>query len=229
MNKKEQNTVNMFQAVLAVLLMNTTITESVRVLAGYITKLQDLIGAILGKSEEVSSARTGKFEAKEVVRKSLTAVAVAVAGAIRAFASDREDAELKKKAKVSKSSLAVKSDIELSNQIGFILSLANEHKANLIDYGVSDADLRLLTGKKQAFDSSKSAVKTGIARGIGARKSRAQLISEARALIKDKIDGVIETLKDDSPEFYTSYHSARVIYDRPATFGSDKQPPPPEK
>ncbi len=227
MNQKNQNTVNMLQAVLGILLLNPTVTESIRVLAGYITKLQSLIGLILTKAGEASNAREGKTDVKKDHRAGLIALTVSVAGGIKAFATDTKNLEMKAKVKLTKSSLRNLSDLDLSTKAGLILSLANEWKGSLPDYGVADQDIQSLGEKKNLFDGAKSDVKTGISTGSGARKSHEDLIKEARTLLTDNIDGVVETLKEKQPEFYTSYQSARVIWDMGGSKAKTEPPKPP--
>jgi hypothetical protein len=148
--------------------------------------------------------------AKAEARNKAESVVYTLAGALNAFAKNKEDVELIAKTEITASGLKRMRDINLAVFITSVKELATANIEGLSTYGVTQDVL-----------NTYSAVFTGFVNAIGEKESlyaeRASAISKIRTLFRDaddtifSIDALVRGFKEKDAVFYKGYHSARSI------------------
>ena len=174
--------------------------------------LKQNIADIRLKDDAGKKATKGRSKDKEVNRDSVTAQALAVAGALYAFAKKTGDQPLIASADLTKSKLDKLRDSELITELNSVKVKANEKSAELIKFGIPLSQLESYTTNIETYSKALGAQDTGGAEKKGAYKSLSTLIKDADSVL-DSIDKLMENYKNSNEEFYAGYKTARVIKD----------------
>ncbi|MBK8549847.1 MAG: hypothetical protein IPL53_01825 [Ignavibacteria bacterium] len=192
------------------------------------TSLKNTIAEIRLSDDAGKKATKGKSIEKEVTRNSVSTQALAIAGAIYAFAKKSGDQSLISTMHLTKSKLDKLRDTELITELNSIGDKANEHKEELIKYGIPPAKLESYTGNIETYSKALGAQDTGGAVKKGAYTSLTNLFKDADSLI-DSIDKFMENYKDSNKDFYAGYKAARVIRDLGIRHNEEEEPQDPEQ
>lgn len=157
---------------------------------------------------------TGVSEDKNNFKSGLVAKALEIAGAIFAFATDKNKMELKSGVKFSRTGLEHKPDsITLSN-CRHIFDQAVSLQSALSDYGVSADDISVFQSMISDFEASIASPRVAVTARMGATNDISKLFSINDSILKNKMDKLVEKFKISNPEFYKQYHDARIIIDK---------------
>ena len=189
-----------------------------------------MVGKIKVKAGEKAEATSGKTAAKYLAEDELIMAVMPVAGSLVIFGRRTNDMTLKEKAAVTESGLRKMRDTELSTKARSIYELAASRAVDLEPIGVTAAKLTALKGKIDSYDEKSMARESSVSERMGASQSLVDLFKEADGLLDEEIDGFMEHLRGDYPQFYNEYFAARQIKDvgtrhRPA----EPAPPPAQK
>ena len=92
-----------------------------------------------------------------------------------------------------------------------VLKLATANAADLLDRGTTAEKLAALQTNIGAFDKALGVQGSGLAKQVSDSKSIPVLIREAKSILHDEIDGLVENLQDEYPDFVGQYEAAREI------------------
>lgn len=174
--------------------------------------LKENIAEIRLKDDAGKKATKGKAKNKEVTRTYVTKQALAVAGALYAFAKKSGNQTHIASMDLTKSKLDKLRDSELITELESILEAANGKKSDLLKYDITQAKLESFAANIMTYSIALGAQDTGGAIKKGAFKSLSTLFKDADSLL-DSIDKLMENYKDSNEEFYAGYKTARVIKD----------------
>lgn len=172
----------------------------------------------------------GKVVSKDVSQAEIIPIGLAVAGGIYGFAVDQADSELISFSDINCRSFSRLRDSEIPGRIERILDKADELGDALIPYGITadfrteaNAKLQDHLGKFASLNTGRGAKKT-------ARETMSMLFQKADKKLK-VLDKLMIKYKSKSPELYSKYEAARIIYDksgphRPGNNGSPDGTPP---
>jgi hypothetical protein len=171
------------------------------------------IAKITTMDKEYENKSTPKGTVKEEARNALIVKTLSLAGNLSAYAHDKGDSELKTKVNVSDSGLHGMRDADLQTKAENVFDLATLHSADLIDYGVTAADLTGYRARIDAFVASLTYIGTGMAERSGSRSALTACFAEVDTLLVNTIDNLMEGFREKDPELYSEYWAARVIRD----------------
>lgn len=186
-----------------------------------------MIAAIDEAAQNQQTPTTGAAVDKASARDGLESVLFLTSEALGVFATTGNDNDIVALTDLTPSTLHKFGDEELANRATTVLETVNAKKTDLAAYHVTQAKIDELTHALQVFKTSKQKPRQVVAGRTAETQSLASLIRDARGLLRNKIDRLVNTFQLSDPKFVAAYRSARVIVDRPATHASPKPPTPP--
>ncbi|HMS34393.1 MAG TPA: hypothetical protein PKC91_09920 [Ignavibacteria bacterium] len=190
--------------------------------------LKQNLAEIRLKDDTGKKATKGKSKNKEVTRTSVSSQALAVAGALYAYAKKSGNQSLIASMNLTKSKLDKLRDSELITELNSIKEKAIEKSADIRKYGIPAEKLESYTTNIETYSKALGAQDTGGAVKKGAYKSLSTLFKDADSLL-DSIDKLMENYKDSNEDFYAGYKTARVIKDLGIRHNEEEEPEAPEQ
>jgi len=230
MKEKYNNYFRMLLAAEEFLLANAAITVLRPALGRAITRLTGKIAEI-DESEKARGGRaTGLSGSKNEAENKLISLILSVASAIKSYASENSLTDLFKSVDFKRWELVKLKDNELVSKAGNIKLLAVDKIAALEEFGAVEADLTALDTLANDFKSHIGNI--GVVRSgkTVETKNVGLLFDEAKVILEDQIDGLVETLKKDHSDFYNQYAAVRNVLDLGGSHPKDEEettPPPP--
>lgn len=224
MTNRQKNKRAMYKAVIAWCNLRLPVLSVLGAFAGLFTKLKDLVNQIDAAAKTRNNAEAGTYETRDAATELLIDVLIEVAGALYAYASEKNLADMKAIADVRPSRLEGMPKVELEQKASDIAALAQQHAADIAGYGTDAAKLTELTNAIGVFSKSEDAVDTGKGTRTGAVKSLGSLFNATDTLLKDALDKMMLNIKRTNPDVYAEYLVARTLYDRG---GSQNETPAP--
>jgi len=213
MNTKQTNTVTMLKTVDAFLEDNKSVWSGMAQMQPAVTEFQSKLAAIDGTAQRQHTP-SGAGDDKEEAREALEELLFLMCEALAALADQTNDHELLALAAVRRSTLERFDDEELSNRAATVLTEANARKTALAGFNVTQENLDELTQALARFNASKTNPRAATAARKVQTASLASLIREAVAILRNRIDRMVNLLSRTNPEFVAEYRAARVIIDR---------------
>ena len=230
MQRIEENKLEMFESVQAVLNKNNTAVATLPALAEAKTEFTDLIADIIKTDKEYGTATVGKVAVKNSVENELIDVLLPLKGALASLARKTKNTELALLVKFTKTDLQRLGDTDLKNKVSTILEIVEANKTTLANYNVDDAEINDLKEKAETFSNATANNKTSFTGKVGARVSLTELFDNADEVLKVDLDNLMLRMKKNYPDFYIEYQAARVTKDLGGKHKSDEEetPPPPD-
>jgi len=229
MQRIEENKLEMFNSVAAVLNKYNTAVATLPALAEAKTEFANLITDIIKTDKGYGTATVGKVSAKNSVENQLIDAVISLKGALASFARKTKNTELALLVKFTKTDLQRLGDIDLQNKVSTILEIAEANKTALANYNVDDAEISELAGKAAAFITATATKQTSYSGKTGARVSLTDLFDEADEVLKVDLDNLMIRMKKNYSDFYNECQAARVIKNLGGGHNDDsgENPPPP--
>jgi len=230
MNLVHNNYYQMLLSVKKFLVHNSAVTSEKPAFARAITRLNEKIAAIRSLDENRGERGSGVTGTKSQVKESLLESIFKAAGAIKAYASEKNKPDLYNSGNITKSALARMRELDLVKYAKSIHDLTSANSQDLADFGISTADLEVRTDLNDAFSDLISEVGSRQGQRSGKTKSLNTLFEEVRIILEQQVDGLAATLKQNNPDSYNQYISVRVITDRGGhrNNGNGENPAPPQ-
>ena len=215
MNSNQENKLDMFRAVVALLTVSSPLIATV---AALVTKF----GLLKGKMDKISVlAATQALPAAGAVvgkKEALDAMVLAtldVAGSVLSYATPNGLPELAAKVTVTESALRYgrqQDRVTLAQQVH---DAAATVVARLGDYNVTAATLEDLQTKIVTATAALSGPRNAVDSRSAATTQLPEAFKEVDTLLAKEIDPLIVKFKKTQPDFYNAYQAARIIVDRP--------------
>ncbi|HNU34662.1 MAG TPA: carboxypeptidase-like regulatory domain-containing protein [Bacteroidia bacterium] len=213
MTKRQNAKLNMYLAVLLVLNSNSIIWN---VLAVFVTafdsfklKLQTLQRAVQRQADLIA----GYAKDKRLKREAMAEQGFAIKSAIQAYAADTDNVILFDAVNYALSELMSGAANRSVTRCKNIRDLADVNKTALVAYGVTN---EMLADYGKAIDDFEEVIANPRDQ-IGARKAATKDIKDGiaavDAVLKDKLDKLMENFRLSAPEFYAQYYNDRKIFD----------------
>ena len=227
MKEKYNNYFRMLLAVEKFLLANASITVLRPALSRAITRLTDKIAEITATEKARGGKATGLSGTKNETEELLLAMILKVASAIKSYASENKLTDLFASVDFKRWELVKLKDNDLVMKAGSIKKLAADKLALLEEYGVAEADLTELETLSTGFKNFIGTI--GMIRGEKTveTKNIGVLFDEAKVILEDQIDGLVETLKKEYSEFCNQYAAVRNVFDLGGSHPKDDEETPP--
>ncbi len=228
MTIQERNKFAMIKAVYSVLTASSAEYASLPAMAAATALLGSMIEEIKKKEKERNESAEGKRGARDAAQTALINAVYPIACSIGAYASEKKNVELAEKAKVTKSELQRLRPADLSLKANSIHDLANSLLQELAGHGVTEAVLANALAKDASFNEAVGGVNTGSTGQSAAISAVENLFKEGDVLLHERLDKLMEVLKEDHLQFYDAYFAARVIKDLGTghSNGGGTEPPP---
>lgn len=227
MQRIEENKLEMFNSVAAVLNKNNTAVATLPALAEAKTEFTNLIADIIKTDKEYGTATVGKAAVKNSVENQLIDAALSLKGALASFARKTSNTELALLVKFTKTDLLRLGDTDLKNKISTILEIAEANKTSLANYNVDDAEINNLKEKAENFSNATANNKTGFTGKVGARVSLTELFDTGDEVLKVDLDNLMLRMKKNYHDFFIEYQAARVTKDLGGKRNNDEDETPP--
>ncbi|MFA4923114.1 MAG: hypothetical protein WC557_02845 [Ignavibacteriaceae bacterium] len=227
MKEKYNNYYRMLLAVEKALLANASITVLRPALVRAVTRLSGKIAEIDAAEKAHGGRATGLSSSKNEAEENLISIILKVASGIKAYASENNLTDLFKSVDFKRWELVKLKDNDLVTKAGNIKSLAAEKLSELDDFGVVEADLTSLETLGADFKNYIGSI--GKVRGEKTveTKNVGVLFDEAKVILEDQIDGLVETLKADHADFYNQYYAVREVLNLGGSHPKDEETTPP--
>ncbi|MCX6148943.1 MAG: hypothetical protein NTX22_00295 [Ignavibacteriales bacterium] len=211
MKNSEENSLRMFENVSGLLKENQEITSSIQQFAESEAELNQLIADIKTTNQMLINAANGKTDEKTAAEEDLEDYVILFSRKFFVYARRNAVEDLKALIGFKEYEIKKLRDRELIDRAESIRKKAVEHLAKLEKYGIKQVEIDLLDAKIKRFELTIGEQGTGYSERGGARKSLNVLFEQASLLLKEEIDGLVESYKDENSDFYNQYITARGI------------------
>lgn len=216
MNKKQEVRANMYQAVYQALLSGAIHYSGHTALVSAVEELGANLASIKACVEKQVVDITGHAQAKAQVETDMVNVAMVVAKATLAYATEQNDLVLSGKMSLTRRVLAKHADGVVARHCKAVLDTAELLGVALEPYGVDTALLDQLRQAVRRHDEVLSAPRLAITNRKGATAELALLMKDTNKLVQFRIDGLMERYRLQQPAFHRDYVNARIVVDRGA-------------
>jgi hypothetical protein len=197
----------MFGRVAAVINQRMVLFAGLSAFATAFEKFQNLLEDIDHAVNDKGYVGAGAFMIRDASEETLINILVEVASALFSYAGKAKLADVRAITMMKRSDLERMPLTELGQKAKSISELAARYTAPLAAYGVDVNKLTKLNAALIKFQTATAACNTGT--GISLR----DVFQETDAVLSERLDTMVETLKRKQPEFYLEYQAARVIRD----------------
>jgi Carboxypeptidase regulatory-like domain len=211
MNKRQEDKLSMYEAVLAFNQQNNKVSEPILALQNAYTALNAVVAAIHSTVQLKASPITGHAIGKADKKNQLSSFGNDVAGIIFAWAANVEDKVTMEKAKTSYTKLHVLRDEQLADTCRNYYQMAADNQTVLAEYGLT---IGVLNAFKQAIDSYQSVAPAPRNATVERKTTNSKLVTlfnEADGILKNKIDKLCRPLGKTNADYYDKYTANRRI------------------
>ncbi len=210
MNKSQENSLSMYEAVLAVLDGNKDLVQAIPAFAAVAGRFRETVLLIKQKDSEKRTVSAGKTKVKAVARKALTAAILPITMGLKAVAIGTQDIELKARTKLTKSTLDRMRDTELASMGGDVFKLATQHQEALAAFLITAEQVAELRAKVDAYQAALSTREGSAAQRVSATSTLAELFKEATVILNEELATMVGLYNERNPDFVKTYKAARV-------------------
>lgn len=228
MDQVQTNRTTMFNTVAAYLDGRSVSWRGMTPLAVAIQALKENNAAIATAAQEQQTP-LGVTDSKAAARDALEDVLFLTCRALAVLGHTNNDHDLLAVTELARSNLQRMTDADLITRATVVLERANGLKTELETLQVTQGNLDELTQALQSFSTLKTKPRTAVAERVAQTQSLESLIRDTNAILRDRIDPMVDLFSRTDPEFVAGYRSARVVVDRVATHKTKTQgstPPP---
>ena len=227
MNRDQLNRTGMFSTVSAYMGTNKTLWNGVKAIADTVTAVDAGIAGISGSAGKQQTPVSGAADAKAQVRHDYEEEILVVASQLSALAEVNGDANLAAQSELTLSALDKLADDDLEETGIRIANLATANLVALVDYGITAAEVTILTNLTTQFHGIKTAPRTAVVDRSSQTATLPDKIANVTSILRNRLDKLMTRFKKTKPEFYAGYLAARVIVDRGGSGGTTPPPPTP--
>lgn len=216
MNKQQENQLSMFYATQKALTDNNTLWSGIPAMVDATNEYNTNIRMIEDCVERQVIDLRGYAQAKAEAEAAMIGMTLAVAGAVRAYATTVGNSVLAGKMNVTRSGLLRHRDAVVAQHCQGIHTKANAEVANLADYGVTAATLTELQTMINTYVAAISAPRNAITGRKGSTAELRLLIKDTNKILAKRLDSLMEFFALTQPNFHRDYWNARIIVDHGA-------------
>ena len=232
MTNNQKNKLAMIKAVLAFLVKYSAIVALLPALVRAVARLQQTADAIDARAVQKDNSVAGTLDARDDAEETLIGILDEVVSAIAAYASENKLPEVFAIVSVKRSKLEAMPNVELIQKANAINALAVQYAQAIAEYGADAEKVAALAPALAAFSTTVGNVSTGYGVRSGAVSSLKSLFQDADTELKERMDEMVNNIKDQEPQFFVGYRTARVIHDMGGSrggsgTGGDINPPQP--
>jgi len=213
MKNSQENKLSMYETVMELLDANGSLVSTLPALVNAKSALVNKTLEIRAMNTVQQKSTKGKTQDKAARKLLLADTSYGVAAAVQAYASETENNDLYNLVNFTRSALRETEDEELPQVCQLIHDEANNVVGNLGDYGVDATDLSNLQDLITAWGTQSQAPRMAISERKAATETLPSLFKAADAILKKRMDKLMEKFRANERKFYDTYHVARIIVD----------------
>jgi hypothetical protein len=136
-----------------------------------------------------------------------------LSGTLQAYAAFTGNVELAGTVKLTKTDIMAARETDVEKVVAPVIQAARNELTNLVDYGVTEAQVTELETSIDDFNSMIGRPRTIRNQAFAAISELEELINTANGVAKQKLDNLMLLFETTQPAFYEEYQRARVIVD----------------
>lgn len=211
MNKITKNKIVMYRAVLKVLEDHEASWNGVPAFHTAVQQYRDKMDVLDLLAAHQNEALLGVTDQKDLKKQEIADKGFIIASALKAFAVSENNIKLLDQVKISHSSLQNATIIVTLQLIDRILSKATSFSAQLVDYGIDQAQIdelaSLRVNIKTEFGEPRLAI---IARKTTTSDIKI-LVKDIDAILENRLSSLMATFRLSHPKFYKLYQNAKNV------------------
>ncbi len=211
MNSKQNNKLNMYLTVKAVLTDHTADYQTVAAFVDQAKVFNGKLDTITAIAQAQEADRKGITVDKTQLQELLIDSVMIGAGIVRAFATVTKQADLKAQVSFTRSDVDHGTDTQISTRAGLVMSLTESNATALKAYGWTADVAAELKSRKEAYDAVVSAPRQSIGNRKVLTDTLAGLFDETDALLEDVLDALALQFETSAPTFTAEYEQARNV------------------
>jgi hypothetical protein len=219
MTTKQENKLSMYLTVADWFDKNPAKVQNLPQFNDLLAEFKTYLNEIKGSSATQQTSTKGLAKQKSGLRETLLNLAIEVVDALKAYAALNNQPVLAGEVNYNLSKLKKAPDTILHDIVEILLQKAQTNLTVLNSYGIEQSTLDQLQQTQQSYYQAIPDPRTGAITRKGATTSLSDTFAKADALLKEKIDLLLELLKKKDTQAYNAYRSTRKI----VNLGSRKQ------
>jgi len=220
MDNKSANRVNMIRTTKTFCQNNTAATAGITAFAGELTKVKNNLVLIDSLDILILGTSTGVTLDTNLLRKTMTDIALVCANATFAYAASVNNNTLKALVDFPEYKLNIQKKDEVDDTCEGIHNAINANQIAVTPFGATPADAASLLTSIGLYRTAMQNPRQTIITKSNAILQLEQTISNTiKSLLKDQLDRMVNTLKLSNFNFWDLYYKARDIIDLGSTTG----------
>jgi hypothetical protein len=213
MNKAQENKLKMYLAVQKYLENNADKTNTLPNYAETFAQYKNLIQEIQNNKTNQEVNKVGLAKNKNNLKATLAQATYLMSNKVKAFATFNNQTVLLHQVSYSKSELQTSADNTLIDKAKIVLEKVIENLVALNDYKVSQEQVNQLQESLNSFTATVSDPRLGTITKKGVTTDLRDAFDTINALLKDKLDALINLLEEEETTFFKGYKNVRMIVD----------------
>ncbi|MGD8781966.1 MAG: hypothetical protein PVH88_23760 [Ignavibacteria bacterium] len=214
MTNPQENYYLMLKSVSSFLAVNSDVTSTMPVFDSIIQKLDGKINEIKELDAERVNMTSGMTTDKKKERDELEKILFKVSSITSLYGRLNNKQNLLEAYDLSSSDITLLRDIQLLQVSEALINDVSPEVDNMADYGMTQEILDLLTQEREDFDKAVNISDEKRAERKTATKSLKTLFREAREILENELDKVVDIFRDSEATFFDGYYNSRNIIDR---------------
>jgi len=211
MTKNQENRLSMFITVEQVTDFYSTEWSNFTAFRDQYAEFKTIIQTINQTVVDQRRKITGVTKDKEVAKNNAVRKGLFISGAVCAYASVTGNNKMADRVSFGLHELSKGRDTELLADLRVILEVAQQNIAQLGDYDLTQDEIDEFAGYIDAYATVLENPRQAITNRSKATKKLKAQISAADTILKNRLDKLINRLKEKSPDFWMQYNDARKI------------------
>jgi hypothetical protein len=217
MNKKQEDKLAMYNAVLNHASQNARVVETLPALQNAYGALKAIVSAITSTMQEQMLVTKGLTLNKAEKRAALCNFANEIAGGLHAWANDKKDIVIRQKTKTTLSALRQLRDEELAPVCRSFYDIAIAGATDIEVYGLTTEVLNAYNTAIENYYNIVTSPRNAVAIRSAYVQKQKELFKDADNILKGNIDKLNLHFRKNNPDFAETYKANRVIINSGAT------------
>ncbi|MBI9072336.1 MAG: hypothetical protein JEY94_12105 [Melioribacteraceae bacterium] len=211
MTHTEENKLTMYEAVLSLMSSRKEFKTSLPALEKPMWELKHITKDIKTEETNWTSYKNGEKSELALAEDNLLETLLHIGQSMAVFAKLNGLNDLYDLCNINISSLALLSDIELINKTNIIVEKANDNLSSLKEYGITAKQITDLNSRLNYFKTNSLVPETDHQERVVKRWNLSSLFEKADGVLVEEMDNLMETIRDNKPDFYNEYKNKRQI------------------
>lgn len=213
MTTNQENKLTMYQAVIRYLNTHEAKLSTLPHFTESFAQFKEYVGLIEENKKTQETQITGVTLQKNELKEILIDLAGEVGNKVKTYAVFAKNSVLKKEVDYNDTALRKTAHNVLKDRAQIIHDKAKENLAQLAEYRVTQELLDKLAEAIQKFSEAMPSTRVSQIGKKGTTLNLRKTFAEIDALLKERLDGLMQMLRKEEAQFYTGYTNARIIID----------------